>query len=685
MKKKRIKVGKNKAIKTKSIKTRLIIVPLVVVLIGVSSIASVSAYFTRAGLLEEMQAMGYSASEQFIEMVEYNSQSLNIINSMLDEKIKTAGRTIKLNRDNIDSEFFKAFAKESEIDEINYFSRDGEILHSTVDEYIGAKPGEDHAVHEFKATNEEDFMEEIRQDTESDKYFKYGYIKDGMEGFIQIGISADVVQDLTETFALQSLVDEIGSKDEIGYGLLIDPNYEVIASSIEEALGVTYDAEIVKNVLTEGVPYTQESYYELENITVYDVNFPVVVDGEMLGVLSIGYSMEQIKESIRYNVIVILITGLIVFALLAFILYNGSNYAIKIVNQLKDQMGLLAEGDFTHDLSEELTSKKDEFGQISQAVSIMQDSIKNTLREVASSSEQVAASSEQLTATSEQSATAADEVAKVIEDIASGATDQAKETEHGVLAISILGDLVVENQTHIENLNATTEKVNSLKDEGLELLNELVEKTTISSEASKQVQEVINNTNESADQIANASEMIQSIADQTNLLALNAAIEAARAGEAGRGFAVVADEIRQLAEQSNQFTGEITNIINDLISKTSMGVKTMEEVAGVVSSQTESVAMTNNKFDGIAEALEEMKGYIDQVSASGEEMANRKEEIISTMEQLSAISEENAAGTQEAAASVEEQTASTQEIAHSSEELAKIAEELNGRVRQFRI
>ena len=84
MMKKKVKVAKDKAIKTKSIKTRLIIVPLIVVLIGVSSIAAVSAYFTRAGLLEEMQAMGFSASEQFIEMVEYNTQSLNIINSIGD-------------------------------------------------------------------------------------------------------------------------------------------------------------------------------------------------------------------------------------------------------------------------------------------------------------------------------------------------------------------------------------------------------------------------------------------------------------------------------------------------------------------------------------------------------------------------------------------------------------------------
>ena len=672
--------------KQSTIRTRLIVIPLIVVLIGISAMASVSAYFTRASLLAEMRENGFQTSEQFIDMLGDNTMSLEVINMMLDDKIKTASETVKINKENLDNSFLSNLARVSEIDELNYYNTSGEIIYSSIGSYVGFVAPSDHAAYGFKTSSDPDLMEEIRQDSESDKFLKYGYVRDGNQGFIQVGILANRVQELTDSFGYQALLKKITAHEEIAYAMLFNPELVVIASSNEAMVGKVIPADKnMQEAAVSGVPYAEQTYYEPEDIDVYMINYPAVVNGENIGALSIGYSMEKIQKAIASNLMITIVTGLIAFALLGLILFSASNYAIKIVNKLKEQMGFMATGDFTNEIPEELTSKTDEFGQISQAVSTMQVSIKDVLRNVISAAEQLAASSEQLTATSEQSATAADEVAKVIEDIAHGAMDQAKETEQGVLAISTLGDLVVQNKNDIEELSLTTERVNALKDDGLRILQDLVEKTNINSRSSKEVQKIIINTNESAEKIVTASGMIQSIADQTNLLALNAAIEAARAGESGRGFAVVADEIRKLAEQSTSFTAEISTIITDLTQKTLEAVTTMAELEEVVASQSDSVNMTNNKFDGIAQAIEEMKLVLDKVSHSSDEMAYKKEDIIGIIEQLSAISEENAAGTEEAAASVEEQTASTQEIAYSSEELARIAEELNQRVGQFRI
>lgn len=500
------------------------------------------------------------------------------------------------------------------------------------------------------------------------------------------GISDNEINELTEQFSYQRLVEDLAATDEIVYALFTDENLRATAHSVEDRIGLDLsEDEGTISAVVNGDIYTSEYLFGEDEIPVYDIVYPAVVDGEQVGAVNIGYSMENVNSTINRNLIVIFTSGAIGILLLGAILFSSSNYAIKTINKLKELMNFMASGDFSNEVPENLTKKKDELGEISRSVNDMQNSVRDIIKNVLDNSLTLASHSEQLTETTQQSTNAADEISKTIESIASGASDQAKDTENGFTTITELGDVVNENAREIKQLNKSLDKVNQLKIEGIELITDLVEKTDMTNKSSTQIKEVIDNTSESAKKIAVASEMIKKIAEQTNLLALNAAIEAARAGEAGKGFAVVADEIRKLAEQSNQFTEEISTVINDLTDKSSTAVQTMEDMKMVVDSQTESVDMTSKKFDGISESIEDMKNVMGTINESSSEMIVQKENIAKIMEQLSAISQENAAGTQEVTAAVEEQTAAMQEIASSSVELSNIAQELNKLVEQFKV
>lgn len=352
---------------------------------------------------------------------------------------------------------------------------------------------------------------------------------------------------------------------------------------------------------------------------------------------------------------------------------------------MKADTEMMANGDFSLDVPEEFQAREDEFGEIARANMNMKKSIRNILRDVITRAEVVAAHSEELTATTHQSELAADELSTVIEEIAHTSTLQAEDVENGSNAMGELNREMELNNLNIERLNHSTGEVNTLKDEGLELIGDLVDKTEEVRDSIQKIGVVIDDTNASAANIAKAIQMIQSISEQTNLLALNAAIEAARAGESGRGFAVVAEEIRKLAEDSNSFTGEIKLIVNDLTSKSLEAVETMDQVEEIINSQGSSVDRTNAKFEGISLSLEEIQEVISRVNKSNENMAAQKERLTNLIENLATVAEENAAGTEEAAASVEEQNAVMTEINNASEELAKVAEELNSAASVFTI
>jgi len=376
----------------------------------------------------------------------------------------------------------------------------------------------------------------------------------------------------------------------------------------------------------------------------------------------------------------VLVGGIITF----FVSNNIAKPIIAVTKDIKKQ----AELDFTIDKNvkaEKYNNRKDEIGKMVLSLQRMKDNVRDFVIKTADSAQQVAATSQELTATTEQTATAAEEVSKTIEEIAQGASDQARDTEITAGNVEEMGEMLDQDTTFMNELKDAVFVIDKEKEEGFKIIKTLVAQTDKSNAATALVYQAILSNNESTEKIESASLMIQNIAEQTNLLALNAAIEAARAGEAGRGFAVVADEIRKLAEQSNAFTDDIKLVIDELKARSQSAVTSINEVKISVDFQTESVKETENKFNGIAGAIESVKEIIEQLNDSMKLMAVSKNKIVELTQSLSAISEENAAGTQEASASMEEQNAAIQEIANSAEGLSGIAQELQLLIGKFRV
>lgn len=490
---------------------------------------------------------------------------------------------------------------------------------------------------------------------------------------------------------LQEVIEEITLYDT-GYAFLVTHEGLIVGHKNKELLGQNefdiFDSEELEQAIRNGEnSILERKDFEGNRREILTI-CPIRIDEFDLNWSFVSIVPRgEIYRELNKSIIISAVAGAIGIAILIIFISIISKSISKPIIDLSNDIESLANYDLTNNESSETMKyleRKDEIGIISRSLKSMKTNFIDLIKKISNNSQQVASSSEELTAITQQSAVASQEVARAIGDIAKGATDQARDTELGAINIDKLGKEIERNQMGIKNLNNAADGVSQLKDEGVEILRDLVQKTMSTNDSVKEIHEIITNTNESAEKIKNASEMIKSIAEQTNLLALNAAIEAARAGEAGRGFAVVAEEIRKLAEESNEFTEDITEIIGDLATKTVYAVNTIEKIEEIVASQSNSVNMTNDKFKGIDSSIENVKGVIKLINESSLKMENRKEEIISIIQNLSAISEENAAGTEEASASVEEQTASIEEISSASEALSTLAEEMQKSIARFK-
>ncbi|MCF3098040.1 methyl-accepting chemotaxis protein, partial [Aeromonas australiensis] len=177
------------------------------------------------------------------------------------------------------------------------------------------------------------------------------------------------------------------------------------------------------------------------------------------------------------------------------------------VEQLKQDLHRMAEGDFAHPIKVPQGAKESLIGLLGS----MQTTLKGIIGKVSHSSEELSSS--------------ADSIAQIAEQTAQFATDQQTSTqtmaaaiEELVVSISHLSD----NASHADELSkvsaTTLQEGSGVIKETLDSIENI--STTVGDAAS-----TISELNGHTQQISEIIAVIRGIADQTNLLALNAAIE----------------------------------------------------------------------------------------------------------------------------------------------------------------
>lgn len=484
-------------------------------------------------------------------------------------------------------------------------------------------------------------------------------------------------------------IDDIAAKT--GIEVTFFYNDKRLVTSLKDAdgkriLGSTAGDFLVENVLQDGNEvFTNRvlvdgTFYFGYYVPVHQNN-----SDEIIGMVFAGMPVKEIYASLNLITMIFTVAILVILVIAVIGCLLVSRGIAKSIRNSMDVVKQISEGNLNVEIEQSMLDRKDEAGALSCNTQTLIDNLSAMIGKISNNAMTLNASSEEMNAAAGQAGNAVGNINDDLHNMLTGAVEQTGNAQN------------IKNSIHNMNihLEKTLGEVDHLSDETKAMLDARndVDKSLNQLDASNQdvmtevenIQKQTQQNNESVEKIIAAVSYISDIADQTNLLSLNASIEAARAGETGKGFAVVAEEIGKLANQSNEASTEISELVNLLSYNSNQTMDIMDSVQDAMNDQTKKLVETANIFKQLQEHVSHVADGVDVIRDATVQLGKETDEIGKDIKNLSDIAQRNEDTVKGTISFSDEVLGTVNSVTEMSTEVSSSANDMAGVVSHFRM